>query len=264
MVARIARVEAVVCELPRHEAAWLERNLLGSASRRGTAARAARRPRSGSGSARPPRTPGLTVVRQPAPGDFGPYLGGQKVTRRRVRAAAGCCRSAHAADRPGRDRTRHGPGCAAPRPGPGRAARASPRCCGDRARWPARRGPRRMPPAALASSSPGTRPSARLDHRRSHPGPGTPVGADGVLVCFSPRAGFRCGALLRGRAARCSGGSDAVLAQWTPAPAAGAELAVAVAGRSSPLAAQRPLGHAGWLHRHVPGVPSAPAELRVS
>jgi excinuclease ABC subunit C len=78
MVARIARVEAVPCD-SAHEAAWLERNLLerrlppwnrspgGQESevwiRLSTAARA----------------PGLTVIRQPAPGDFGPYLGGQKV-----------------------------------------------------------------------------------------------------------------------------------------------------------------------------------------
>jgi excinuclease UvrABC nuclease subunit len=78
MVARIARIEAVTCD-SAHEAAWLERNLLEH-----------RRPpwnRSLGGQeaevwirlSASPRRPGLTVVRQPAPGDFGPYLGGQKV-----------------------------------------------------------------------------------------------------------------------------------------------------------------------------------------
>ena len=78
MVARIARVEAVTCD-SAHEAAWLERNLLEH-----------RRPpwnRTPGGQeaevwirlSASPRRPGLTVVRQPAPGDFGPYLGGQKV-----------------------------------------------------------------------------------------------------------------------------------------------------------------------------------------
>jgi excinuclease UvrABC nuclease subunit len=78
MVARIARIEAVTCD-SAHEAAWLERNLLEH-----------RRPpwnRTPGGQeaevwirlSASPRRPGLTVVRQPAPGAFGPYLGGQKV-----------------------------------------------------------------------------------------------------------------------------------------------------------------------------------------
>ncbi len=78
MVARITRVEAAVCD-SAHEAAWLERNLLER-----------RRPpwnRSVGGQesevwlrlSASPRAPGLTVVRRPAPGDFGAYLGGQKV-----------------------------------------------------------------------------------------------------------------------------------------------------------------------------------------
>ena len=77
MVAQIARVEAVISD-SAHEAAWLERNLLEH-----------RRPpwnRTTGGQeaevwirlSASPRRPGLTVVRQPAPGDFGPYLGGQK------------------------------------------------------------------------------------------------------------------------------------------------------------------------------------------
>jgi excinuclease ABC subunit C len=78
MVARTTRVEAVTCD-SAHEAAWLERNLLEH-----------RRPpwnRTPGGQeaevwirlSASPRRPGLTVVRQPARGDFGPYLGGQKV-----------------------------------------------------------------------------------------------------------------------------------------------------------------------------------------
>jgi excinuclease ABC subunit C len=83
MVARIARVEAVLCD-SAHEAAWLERNLLQR-----------RLPpwnRSASGGqesevwirlSAAARAPGLTVVHQPGSPDgttryFGPYLGGQK------------------------------------------------------------------------------------------------------------------------------------------------------------------------------------------
>jgi excinuclease ABC subunit C len=78
MVARIARVEAVPCD-SAHEAAWLERNLLRrrlppwNRSPGGQEAEVWIRLSASS------RTPGLTVVRQPACGDFGPYLGGQKV-----------------------------------------------------------------------------------------------------------------------------------------------------------------------------------------
>jgi excinuclease ABC subunit C len=78
MVARIARVEAVPCD-SAHEAAWLERNLLQrrlppwNRSPGGQEAEVWIRLSASS------RTPGLTVVRQPALGDFGPYLGGQKV-----------------------------------------------------------------------------------------------------------------------------------------------------------------------------------------
>ena len=82
MVARIARVEAVPCA-SAHEAAWLERNLL---ERRtppwNRSAAAARRPRSGSGSASPRTRPAWRSPARPGRGDraryFGPYLGGQK------------------------------------------------------------------------------------------------------------------------------------------------------------------------------------------
>jgi excinuclease ABC subunit C len=87
MVARIHRVEAVVCD-SEHEASWLERNLL----------RARRPPWNRSvGEEVPvyvrldtrPRSPGLTVVHRPAPSItgvevFGPYLGG---TRARLAVA---------------------------------------------------------------------------------------------------------------------------------------------------------------------------------
>jgi hypothetical protein len=78
MVARIARVEAVVCD-SAHEAAWLERNLL---QRRLPPWN--RSPSGGQESevwirvSRSASAPGVTVVLRPAPGDFGPYLGGQK------------------------------------------------------------------------------------------------------------------------------------------------------------------------------------------
>jgi excinuclease ABC subunit C len=85
MVARIARVEAVVCD-SAHEAAWLERNLL----------RASLPPwnRAASGGqekevwirlSESARAPGVAVVHRPSssPGarHFGPYLGGLQVRR---------------------------------------------------------------------------------------------------------------------------------------------------------------------------------------
>jgi excinuclease ABC subunit C len=92
MVARIARVEAVVCD-SAHEAAWLERNLL-----RACLPPWNRAPSGGqekevwirlSGSA---RAPGVAVVHRPSssPGarHFGPYLGGLQVRR----AASGLSR----------------------------------------------------------------------------------------------------------------------------------------------------------------------------
>ena len=83
MVARVARVEAVVCD-SAHEAAWLERNLL-----------QAQLPpwnRSPSGGqekevwirlSESARAPGLQVVHRPSPQarQFGPYLGGLQVRR---------------------------------------------------------------------------------------------------------------------------------------------------------------------------------------
>jgi excinuclease ABC subunit C len=90
MVARVARVEAVACDSP-HEAAWLERNLLEAARPRWN--------RTAGGQENPvylrldarPRVPGLTVARQPEPGDglryFGPYLGGLRA--RQAAAAIG-------------------------------------------------------------------------------------------------------------------------------------------------------------------------------
>ena len=93
MVARVARVEAVLCDSP-HEAAWLERNLL----------QAARPPwnRTPGGQevlvylqldARP-RAPGLTVARAHRPGPglryFGPYLGGLRA-RQAVAAIGRVC-----------------------------------------------------------------------------------------------------------------------------------------------------------------------------
>jgi excinuclease ABC subunit C len=90
MVARIAGLEAVVCD-SAHEAAWLERNLL-----REHLPPWNRSPSGGqetevwirlSVSA---RAPGVKVVYQPSPGarHFGPYLGGRKVRL----AVSGLCR----------------------------------------------------------------------------------------------------------------------------------------------------------------------------
>jgi len=78
MVARIAQVEAVTCD-SAHEAAWLERNLLGHRRPPWNRAPGGQEAEVWIRLSASPRRPGLTVVRQPASGDFGPYLGGQKV-----------------------------------------------------------------------------------------------------------------------------------------------------------------------------------------
>ena len=78
MVARIARVEAVTCD-SAHEAAWLERNLLEHRRPPWNRATGGQEAEVWIRLSVSPRRPGLTVMRQPAPGDFGPYLGGQKV-----------------------------------------------------------------------------------------------------------------------------------------------------------------------------------------
>jgi excinuclease ABC subunit C len=77
MVARIARVEAAVCD-SAHEAAWLERNLLQRRLPPWNRSRGGQESEVWIRLSASPRTPGLTVVHRPAPGDFGPYLGGQK------------------------------------------------------------------------------------------------------------------------------------------------------------------------------------------
>jgi excinuclease ABC subunit C len=83
MVARIARLEAVVCDSP-HEAAWLERNLLERHKPPWN-----RSPSGGQEAevwirlSESARAPGVTVVYHRSPGEgarhFGPYLGGRKV-----------------------------------------------------------------------------------------------------------------------------------------------------------------------------------------
>ena len=78
MVARIARVEAVVCD-SAHEAAWLERNLLRRRLPPWNRSPGGQEAEVWIRLSESARTPGVTVVRQPASGDFGPYLGGQKV-----------------------------------------------------------------------------------------------------------------------------------------------------------------------------------------
>jgi len=78
MVARIDRVEAVACD-SAHEAAWLERNLLEYGRPPWNRSLGGQESEVWIRLSASPRRPGLTVVRRPAPGDFGPYLGGQKV-----------------------------------------------------------------------------------------------------------------------------------------------------------------------------------------
>ena len=77
MVARIAQVEAVSCD-SAHEAAWLERNLLQHRRPPWNRAPGGQEAEVWIRLSASPRTPGLTVVRRPVTGDFGPYLGGRK------------------------------------------------------------------------------------------------------------------------------------------------------------------------------------------
>ena len=103
MVARIARVEAVACD-SAHEAAWLERNLLQRRLPPWNRSVGGQEAEVWIRLSVQPRHPGLTVVRRPAPGDFGPYLGGQKA-RDAVSALGRVLPLAHAADgRPGAER----------------------------------------------------------------------------------------------------------------------------------------------------------------
>ena len=96
MVARIARVEAVICD-SAHEAAWLERNLLQRRLPPWNRCVGGQEAEVWIRLSAQPRYPGLTVVRLPAPGDFGPYLGGQKA-RDAVSGLGRVLPLAHAAD----------------------------------------------------------------------------------------------------------------------------------------------------------------------
>ncbi|WP_433044924.1 GIY-YIG nuclease family protein [Dactylosporangium sp. CS-033363] len=75
MVPLIAAVEAVACDSV-HEAAWLERNLLGRRKPRWNRARDGQESTVHIGLESGPRTPGLRILYTPKPGCFGPYLGG--------------------------------------------------------------------------------------------------------------------------------------------------------------------------------------------
>ena len=96
MVARIARVEAVICD-SAHEAAWLERNLLQRRLPPWNRSVGGQEAEVWIRLTVSPRRPGLTVVHRPAPGDFGPYLGGQKA-RDAVSGLGRVLPLAHAAD----------------------------------------------------------------------------------------------------------------------------------------------------------------------
>ena len=96
MVARIATVEAVACD-SAHEAAWLERNLLQRHRPPWNRSLGGQESEVWIRLSVSPRTPGLTVVHRPGPGDFGPYLGGQKA-RDAVSGLGRVLPLAHAAD----------------------------------------------------------------------------------------------------------------------------------------------------------------------
>ena len=98
MVARIARVEAVPCD-SAHEAAWLERNLLRRRLPPWNRTPGGQEAEVWIRLSDSPLAPGLTVVRRPAPGDFGPYLGGLKV-RDAVSGLSRVLPLGHTADHP--------------------------------------------------------------------------------------------------------------------------------------------------------------------
>ncbi|MEU7866927.1 GIY-YIG nuclease family protein [Dactylosporangium sp. NPDC049140] len=77
MVPLVAAVEAVVCDSV-HEAAWLERNLLGRRKPRWNRARDGQESTVHIGLDDGPHTPGLRILYVPKPGCFGPYLGGAR------------------------------------------------------------------------------------------------------------------------------------------------------------------------------------------
>jgi excinuclease ABC subunit C len=77
MVAAVTHVEAVVCASV-HEAAWLERNLLVRRKPRWNRTRGGQESTVYIGLDAGPRAPGVRVTHRPAPGCFGPYLGGDR------------------------------------------------------------------------------------------------------------------------------------------------------------------------------------------
>ena len=181
MVARIARVEAVTCD-SAHEAAWLERNLLEHRRPPWNRAPGGQEAEVWIRLSASPRSPGLTVVRQPAPGDFGPYLGGQKV-RDAVSGLGRVLPLGYAADGQAgteRDMARvrgASPGGAG-RAGPGHRRGAGPGPGrGGRAARGADRAPRRGRGRAglrVRGPAPGRARGAGLGDRgaEGHPGPG--------------------------------------------------------------------------------------------
>src|SRR4051812_763559 len=84
MVARVERIEAVACDSV-HEAAWLERNLLGESLPRWNRTPGGQEVPVHVRIDRGPATPGLRLTHLPAPGGHGPYLGGTRA-RSAVRA----------------------------------------------------------------------------------------------------------------------------------------------------------------------------------
>ena len=205
MVARIARVEAVVCD-SAHEAAWLERNLLRrrlppwNRSPGGQESEVWVRLSASS------RTPGLTVVRRPSPGDFGPYLGGRKV-RDAVSGLGRVLPLGYAADgRAGTERDLARIRGASPAARAGLAQATAAVLSRDQAAVAALRAElaarRDVAAAALAFEFAGKLQAEieALDWitgeqkvTRAH-GDGDVCGwADGVLVCFEIRGGRMCG-----------------------------------------------------------------------
>jgi excinuclease ABC subunit C len=77
MVAQVTAVEAVLCESV-HEAAWLEHNLLMRRKPRWNRARGGQESTVHIGLDAGAVTPGQRVTHRPAPGCFGPYLGGTR------------------------------------------------------------------------------------------------------------------------------------------------------------------------------------------
>ena len=271
MVARITQVEAVVCD-SAHEAAWLERNLLRRRLPPWNRSRGGQESEVWIRLSASPRHPGLSLVYRPAPGDFGPYLGGQKA-RDAVSGLGRVLPLAHAADgRAGTERDLARLRGASPavraelaKAVAGVLSRDPAAVASVRAELAARRD---AAAAALAFEFAGrlqaeiealdwisgeqkvTRAAAAQDDADVY------GWADGVLVCFEIRGGRMCGWRQRPcGAAAARRHLDQTPPAWEPFARRNAELAARLRSPRAELAARLRSPRAEPAARLRPGLP---------